>query len=59
MEFAVFSRIAAILLTPGNLLLWAFVAGVIMLFTRHTRAGQLLLSLTVLAAAMAGEADAP
>jgi len=49
-DFAVFSRIAAVIFTPGNLLLWALLAGSILLFTRWSRTGRILLLLAVLAA---------
>lgn len=45
MEFAVLSRIAAILFTPGNLFLWAIAIGVVLLFTRYARAARILLML--------------
>jgi uncharacterized SAM-binding protein YcdF (DUF218 family) len=45
MEFAVLSRVAAILFTPGNLLLWVMLAGVALLFTRRASAGRILLLL--------------
>lgn len=49
MEFAVLSRIAAILFTPGNLLLWVMLAGAVLLFTRRARLGRILLLLAAAA----------
>jgi uncharacterized SAM-binding protein YcdF (DUF218 family) len=54
MDFAILSRVVAILITPGNLLLWAMLAGAILLFTRRASTGRIL----VLLAAVAGLAIA-
>lgn len=45
MEFAVLSRVAAVLFTPGNLLLWGLLIGVALLFTRRHAVGRVLLSI--------------
>jgi uncharacterized SAM-binding protein YcdF (DUF218 family) len=50
MEFAILSRIAAIIFTPGNLMLWALLVGVILLLTRYVRTGRILLLLVALVA---------
>lgn len=50
MEFAVLSRLSAILFTPGNLLLWALLVGVALTFTRHVFAARVILVFTAIAA---------
>lgn len=44
MEFAVLSRVAAVLFTPGNLLLWGLLIGVALLFTRRNAGARMLLA---------------